>query len=85
MNRFIEHIINDLVRDTKIDYDREEIHFPSYPHPTLLFSLSYRLLTFDSSNSFIMYCKDKYGLTEEEIKYVWDQYKTIIKDKIDNK
>ena len=80
MNRYIEHIINDLVRDTKINYDREEIHFPfhQFPSPFTLHSLLLFL-------SLSKYCKDTYGLTEEEIEYVWDQYKSTIKDKITNR
>jgi hypothetical protein len=79
MNRFIEHIINDLVRDTRINYDREEVHFPflSYLSPPIPF-----LSTFIP---FSKYCKNTYGLTEEEIDYVWNQYKGIIKDKFTNR
>jgi hypothetical protein len=89
MNRYIEHIIKDLVRDTRIDYEIGRIYFP--------FLLPYyHLITYQHHNSFltstpidifisfINYCKERYGLTEEEINYVWDQYTNIIKDKIDN-
>jgi len=34
---------------------------------------------------FSKYCKNVYGLTEDEVKYVWNQYKDIILDKITNK
>jgi len=93
MNRYIEHIINDLVRDTRIDYDEEEIHFPfplphPHIHPYLPFPFFPNLLSFSNRNptlSFSKYCKDTYGLTEEEIEYVWDQYKSTIKDKITNR
>jgi hypothetical protein len=80
--RFLQYIINELVNNTKIDYDEEEIIEP--PFYTLhtfpkFSSLDFPLLSFSN------YCKDKYGLTEDEIEYVWDQYKTIITDKITNK
>ena len=79
----------DLVRDTIIDYDREGIHFPYYIRP-LSFPLPlsplpdpfYRSSPPPQTHPFYEYCKNTYGLTEEEIKYVWDQYKTIILDKI---
>jgi hypothetical protein len=80
MNRYIEHIIKDLVRDTRIDYDQDRIYFPFLPFSSLtspppsIFPLP--------SIYFSDYCKDNYGLTEDEIKYVWDQYKTIIKEKM---
>jgi len=70
MNRYIEHIINDLVRDTRINYEKGRIYFP------------FSLLSFIP---FSKYCKDTYGLTEEEIDYVWNQYKGIIKDKFTNR
>ena len=77
MNRFIEHIINDLVRDTKIDYDKEEIL--TRGGSPIYFVKDYYYFFF------IDYCKDTYGLTEDEIEYVWDQYKGIILDKIKNR
>ena len=89
MNRYIEHIIKDLVRDTKIDYNKREIHFPFYPSlPSFKLTFHRAPLLFlnphppITSSFFSKYCKNRYGLTEEEIEYVWDQYKTIILDKI---
>jgi hypothetical protein len=86
MNKYIEHIIKDMVRDTDIDYDNDRIRSPFFYYPLIyLSSPSYtnRFLSFPSS-PFSMYCKNSYGLTEIEIEYVWDQYKTIIKEKIRN-
>ncbi len=81
MNKYVEHIINDLVRDTKIDYEKDRIYYPYLP-PFILFN---RLFTSSSPSSlFSKYCKENYGLTEEEIDYVWKEYKKIIKDKIKN-
>ncbi len=55
----------------------------SFPPPLLLLLLFIPFPFFPSPPSlFSKYCKEKYGLTEDEIDYVWDQYKTIIKDKI---
>ncbi len=84
MNKYIEHIINDLVRDTKIDYDQERIYFPhlTLSHPPPPFPYSLNLLHLSPLSSFSKYCKENYGLTKEEIDYVWDQYRSIIKDKI---
>ena len=83
MNRYIEHIISDLVRDTRIDYEKNFIYLPYFPphlSPTYLSFIS----LFPSSYFFSDYCKERYGLTKEEIDYVWDVYKIIIKDKIIN-
>ena len=84
MNRYIEHIINDLVRDTRINYERERIYFPYPTHPVYPSTLSIHSIVL-LIPTFTDYCKDTYGLTEEEIDYVWDQYKSTIKDKITNR
>ncbi len=93
MNRYIEHIINDLVRDTRIDYDKERIYFPFShfpplpPHLTPLSPLDPipLLSIYDHSpNYFSIYCRDSFGLTKDEIDYVWNEYKKIIKEKIRN-
>ena len=30
------------------------------------------------------HCRDVYGLNGEEIEYIWEEYREIIKDKIEN-
>lgn len=89
--RFLQFVINDLIADTIIDYDKDSIYF-YVDHMPLPLSIFYTELTKQYSKfldrplpSFSDYCKERYGLTEDEIKYVWDQYKSIIKDKITNK
>ena len=92
MNKYIEHIIKDLVRGTRIDYEKDRIYFPFShfpPHPPHLTPLSplsdIRLFIYDLSPIYFSdYCKNIFGLTEDEIEYVWDQYRNIIKDKIRN-
>jgi len=86
MNKYIEHIIKDMVRDTDIDYDNDRIRSPFFYYPLIYLSLSPSHLPHLSipSSSFSMYCKNSYGLTETEIEYVWYQYRDIIKDKIRN-
>ena len=94
-NTYLDKVVEFLVRDTMIDYDEDEIQFPFFPSSfyfSTIFSLSSPsrspLLTFPPtlpSSSFSKYCIDVYGLTDQEIEYVWNQYKDIIKDKITNK
>ena len=84
MDRYIEHIINDLVRDTRIDYEIGRIYFPfglNLPFDVSL-SFFYHTPPIFSPPLYSDYCKKKYGLTEEEIKYVWRGYVGILKDKI---
>ena len=93
---YLDKVVGFLVRDTRIDdyyiYQDEpppptiQFPFPPYfldyfpPSPSRLLSDSYFL----RYTSFSNYCKDVYGLTNQEIRYVWDQYKDIITDKIEN-
>ena len=85
--KYLDKVIGSLVRGTKIYYDKDEIHFPSSS------SSSLSLLPFSSISlyphsptlfSFTKYCKNVYGLTYDEINYVWGEYKNIINDKIEN-
>ena len=36
------------------------------------------------SHIFSIYCVNKFGLTDDEIKYVWEEYSDIITEKIEN-
>ena len=90
-NIYLDKVIEFLVRDTKIDFKGKEIFLPFIPLFVSLTPSSYRssfLSIFEfshSSISFSKYCKVTYGLTDQEIEYVWKEYKEIIKDKITNK
>ena len=90
-NIFLDKVVEFIVKDTRIDYDKRGIQFPFFiPSPSLLFFPSPPLSSrpFPPGSSSILfseYCKNVYGLTEQEIEYVWNQYRTIILDKISNK
>jgi hypothetical protein len=77
-NKFLHKVVDQIVRETRIDYDRKVIETPfsltSYPFLAPSFSLS----------SFSFHCRDVYGLNYEEMEYVWVEYREIIKDKIKN-
>jgi hypothetical protein len=53
------------------------MRFPFYSqlYPLLVPRLS-------PTTSFSEYCRDNYGLTDEEIDYVWKEYRIIINEKI---
>ncbi len=80
-NKFLDRVVEFIVVDTIIDYEQNIIRFPFL---TLRYAFPTRL-SLRRGYSFEKYCKDIYGLTEEEVKYVWKQYKSIIEDKIKNK
>ena len=92
--KFLDKVVDQIVSETRIDYDMEEIQFPfpplfSFCSPHLSFLsplLSLPSSFFHSARSilFSKHCRDVYGLNEEETMYVWEEYIQIIKDKIDN-
>ena len=45
-------------------------------------STSSYLFSLHFSSLFSSHCKDVYGLNDDEVEYVWEKYKDIIKDKI---
>jgi uncharacterized protein YifE (UPF0438 family) len=78
---YFDKVINQLVSETEIDYENTEIDAPFLLCPLLLSSFP----SSASATNFFKYCRNIYGLTEEETEYVWIQYRKIIKDKIKNK
>mgnify|MGYP000333068556 CR=1 FL=1 len=85
--KYLDKVIEFLVGDTVIDYEQERISSPFFPpllSPPPLFLFSFSLFS-STPFSFEKYCIDIYGLTEEEIEYVWIRYKSIIKGKIDER
>jgi len=60
------------IKDNKLSHP-----FSPFPSPFLLLSLSsYPFFSFKK------YCKEQYGLIEEDLQDVWNRYKDIITDKI---
>jgi len=80
-------IVDQLVSETNIDYDKERVFAPTLlsPDPLLFPSLSSLSLPYLLSSLFFDHCRDMYGLTIDETEYVWVEYRKTIKDKIKNK
>ena len=90
--KYLNKVIDQIVRETEIDYDRGVIEspffyslysslplFPSSSLPSSSFlSFSFSLLSLSD------HCKDVYGLNDDEIEYVWKEYRETIIDKINN-
>ena len=78
-NIYLDKVVEFLVRDTKIDFKGNQILLPSsfLPFSPSLFPL-YPL----PLSHFSKYSKVTYGLTDQEIRYVWNEYKKVITDKI---
>ena len=82
--RYIDKVLDYIVSRTKIDEIRGEIKFPFTTQTTHQIHPVY--LDFerrDFTLPFVKYCNGQFGLTEEEIEYVWKEYVEIIEDKIE--
>tara|TARA_R110002153_G_scaffold87517_3_gene216308 strand:- start:465 stop:761 length:297 start_codon:yes stop_codon:yes gene_type:complete len=93
--KFLHKVLDQLVRETEIDYDRKVIETPFFIPPHIPLSPPYFPDTLPSFHSFffhpfsflsffLKHCKDVYGLNREETMYVWKEYIKIIKDKINS-
>ncbi len=82
--KFLHRVIDQIFSETRIDFDEKKISFPFY-HSSHRPTLHLPLHPFSPpSPSFSGHCKDIYGLNEEEIKYVWNEYREIIYNKIES-
>jgi hypothetical protein len=85
--KYLDKVIELLVKNTVIDFDRGLVSFP-FINTRSLYQTNIGFFHSDSTeyilffNLFSKYTKDTYGLTEEEIEYVWEQYKHELLDKI---
>lgn len=81
LEKYLQFVINDLVNDTKIDYDKRLFSLPFYSNTRTHFSMLRNELNFADPN-FNYYCRNRYGLSKDEIDYVWRNYRSIIENKI---
>ena len=79
-DEYLNKIVDFLVDDTEMVYDIKVIRYPHLPNHPQFFSFS-RFFLFNSRPSFSKYIKDNYSLNDEEIDYVWEEYKNIINEK----
>lgn len=81
IKRYLDKVIEHLLRDTKIDYEKKEIR---YFFSRRLDSVLHGLPSLYAFSDFSDYCKNMFGLTEDEIDYVWYGWYDIMLDKINN-
>ncbi len=84
--KYIEYIVDDLMNNTEIDYEREKTNllfrFSSFlfsPLPTLASPLLHHS---SPAQIFYKYLKEMYGTREEEVEIIWDLYRNRIKSLI---
>jgi len=75
---YLNKVVEQLVSETTIEGSIVWVPY-SVLHQTLN---SFLLSAFPHFFSFSSYVRNVYGLTEEETEYVWEQYRSIIHDKI---
>ena len=90
--KFLDKVINQLVSETEIDYDYYMVLYP-FTQP-ITFNKSFYLLSVSNLFTthvpsatllflhFINHCEEVYGLNDDEVKYVWGEYRKIINSKI---
>mgnify|MGYP003657768742 FL=1 len=85
--KFLDKVVDQIVSETMIDYRGKGKIFTPFSLPFYLFLPFYPSFSSISSSyrsNFFNHCKEVYGLNEQEIEYVWEEYKQIIIDKINN-
>ena len=85
--KYLDKILKWFVDDTMIDYGTGVIVYPfspigptGKPLPSFIDDLKNKL-SWGMSSDVQITCRDTYGLNYDETKYIWDKYKTIIKDR----
>ena len=83
---YLNKIIVLLVTGTIIDWKEERVRFPYLPEYNFAF-FQYPFTTLGKvpTHLFTEYCKEQYGLTEDEIEYVWKFYVDTILGEYNNK
>ena len=85
--KFLNKVLDQIVSETRIDYENDIMFTPFAP--TLPVSLLLSIVK-DWNTSPLLHrllrrhCKNIYGLNDDEVNYVWNEYRDIIKDKIKN-
>ena len=75
--KFLNKVVDQIVSETEIEVGRGK----KYRLPFLLYPF-YSFLVIKTL--FSKHCRDVYGLNDDEVGYVWDEYRRIINDKIKN-
>ncbi len=80
--KFLNKVIEQIIYETEVS--NGEVYFPflSGGVPRKVLSPT-RILSYLLYN-FTYHCREVYGLNEDEVSYVWKEYRDIIKDKINN-
>ena len=79
--KFLHKVLDQIVSETKIDYrERGKIFTPFLPHQKSLIQFSFHFSSYRSN--FTKHCKNVYGLNDDEVGYVWNEYKDKVKNNL---
>ena len=81
--KYLDKVVDHLLRGTKIDYEKEVVYLDYInSYPPFLFPPSFTLFFSFVRSPFLVssYCKNTFGLTEDEMEYVWEEYRNIMLD-----
>jgi hypothetical protein len=86
MNKeFLNRVIKQVVSETIIDYNGGKLYAFFYLLPIAI-PLSQPHITFSTPYSFFSsfngHCKEVYGLSDNEIEYIWIQYRNSLVNKL---
>ena len=87
--KYYNYVVEDIVKNTEIDYDQEIIKYPFHLLPLFLplhlpsHSL-YSHLLLPSLIPFANHVRKVYGAHSEEIEIMWDMYRERIQSLINN-
>ena len=75
--KYLDKVVEQLLRETDIDYEKRRINYPFFENTT--YSFQY---TLPFSGPFIRYCESIFPLSENEMRYVYEMYVGILGSKI---
>ena len=75
--KYLDKVVEQLLRETDIDYEKRRINYPFFENTT--YSFQY---TLPFSGPFIRYCESIFPLSENEMRYVYEMYVGILNSKI---
>jgi len=90
--KFLDKVLDQIMSETIIDHEGWKVLYP-FTQP-ITFNKSFYLLSVSNLFTthvpsspllflhFINHCEEVYGLNKDEVKYVWEEYRYIIKDKL---
>ena len=86
MDNYLDKVVDQIVSETTIDYENDRIFTPFSPNSlpvSLLLSIVKDWNTSPLLHRLLRrHCKEIYGLNNDEVRYVWGEYRLFILLKI---